>query len=68
MGPRFETHKQHGKKRMSSADVAGLVKILGGQPDFDVSRLTEVKLREVSGLYEAEAAALGDYFLMTLPS
>jgi hypothetical protein len=44
------------------------VKILGPRPDFNVSLLTEQSLREKSGLYEAEAAALGDYFLMTLPS
>jgi hypothetical protein len=64
----FEAHKQNPKKRISSADVSGLVKIPGARADFDVSRLTERSIRETSGFYEAEAAALGDYFLMALPS
>ncbi|HEY4087608.1 MAG TPA: hypothetical protein VGM43_16825, partial [Bryobacteraceae bacterium] len=64
----FEAHRQDPEKRISSADVSGLVKILASQPNFDVSLLTEQTLRDKSSLYEAEAAALGDYFLMTLPA
>ncbi len=64
----FEAHKQDPKQRISPADVSSLVKVLGSRTDFDVSLLTEQSLREKSSLYEAEAAALGDYFLMTLPA
>jgi hypothetical protein len=64
----FEAHLQDPERRISPADVSGLVKILGNRPDFNVSLLTEETLREKAALYEAEAAALGDYFLMTLPS
>jgi hypothetical protein len=64
----FEAHRQDGEERLSSTDVAGLVKILGSRPEFDAAQLTEDRLRGESRLYEAEAAALGDYFLMTLPS
>lgn len=64
----FEVHRKNSEKRIVSADVSVLVKILSGKPQFDVSLLTEQRLREKSALYEAEAAALGDYFLMTLPA
>jgi hypothetical protein len=64
----FEAHRQDPEQRISPADVSGLVKMLGSQPDFDVSLLTEQRLRDKSALYEPEAKALGDYFLMTLPS
>jgi hypothetical protein len=64
----FEAHRRDPERRLSSQDIGGLVKILASRPEFDAAQLTESALREKSGLYEPEAAALGDYFLMTLPA
>jgi hypothetical protein len=64
----FQAYRRKGCQRVSPEGTAGVAKVLEGSPLFDASLLTEQKLRAECERYEPEAAALGDYFLMSLPS
>ncbi len=60
-------HERH-DARLSDRDFAAIQEILRSRPELFQARLcTWPKLQERRKLYEPQAAALGDYFLMSLP-